>query len=74
MWIALTLLTNSSCISSLTTSFLTIWLSLLKSIGVLSNLPITSLLISDFKLAKSKVLANFDVSTVAAFFKSVFVA
>ena len=74
MWIALTLLTNSSCISSLTTSFLTMWLRLLKSTGVLSNLPITNLLISDFKLAKSNVLANFDVSTVAAFFKSVFVA
>ena len=74
MWIASTLLTNSSCISSLTTSFLTMWLRLLKSTGVLSNLPITNLLISDFKLAKSNVLGNFDVSTVAAFFKSVFVA
>ena len=77
-------------------SFFTTLLSLLKSIGIVSNFPISNLsallfkllkplgtflnlsisnlFISDFKLAKSVFLANSDVSTTAAFFKSAFVA
>ena len=78
------------------TSYFTTLLSLLKSTGVVSNLPISNLstllfklpkplgtffnlsisylFTSDFKLAKSFFLANCDVSTPAALFKSDFVA
>ena len=38
----------------------------MKSKGVVSNLPIYYLLISDFDLLKSNFSANFDASTPAA--------
>ena len=46
---------------------------LLKSAEIF-NLPISNSSISDFKLAKSVFLANYDVSASAALFKSDFVA
>ena len=58
----------------LTASSLTTLLSLLKSTGVVYNLPISNLSTLDFKLAKSTNLVNFDVSTPVAFFKYDFVA
>ena len=47
---------------------------MLKLIGQLFNLSISNLSTLDVKLAKSTFLANFDVSTPAALFKSAFVA
>ena len=49
-------------------------LSLLKSTGTGTNLSISNLSTSDFKLTKSGFVANFDVSIHVVFFKSVFVA
>ena len=60
-------LTNSSYTILLPASFSTTLLSLLKSVGLVFNLPITSWLTLDFKLAKSAFLVKFDVSTPAAF-------
>ena len=54
--------------------FFTASLTLFKSAGVVSNLSISNLSNSKFKLAKSTFLANFDVSLLVAFFKSTFVA
>ena len=51
---------NSSYTVFLTTSFPTTLLSLLKSAEVVSNLPITNLSISGFKLAKSTFLPKSD--------------
>ena len=48
-------------------------LSLLKSVEVVSNLAISNLSTSNFKLAKSAFLVKSDVSTPAAFSKSNFV-
>ena len=73
-WIALTFLTNSLFISFLTASLSTISLIFLKSTGLVSNLPISNLSVSGFKLAKPTFLANSDVSIPAAFFESAFVA
>ena len=53
----------------LTNSLFTILLSLVKSVGVVSSLPIYSLSVPEFKLAKSTFLANFDVPTPVAFLK-----
>ena len=47
---------------------------MLKLVGTFFNLSISYLSISDFKLAKSTFLANFDVSTIVAIFKSALVA
>lgn len=55
-------MTNSS-----ETVFLTILLNLLKSTGVVFNLPISNLLTSDFKLAKLALSAKSDVSTPGTF-------
>ena len=72
--IALRILTNSSYTVFLTASFFTTSLRLLKSIGVVSNLPISNSSISDFQPSKSTWLANFDLSRPAGFYKSAFVA
>ena len=47
---------------------------LFKLVSIFFNLAISNLSSSDFKLGNSNVLANFDVSTSAAFFKSFFAA
>ena len=70
---ALTFLTNSSCTSCLTISLSTASLNFFKSAGAgfnlsASNLSMTSLSISYFKVDKLAFLANFDVSTPVAFF------
>ena len=44
---------------------------MLKSLGIFFNLSISKLSTLDFKLAKSTFLANFDVSTPAAFFNRI---
>ena len=49
-------------------------MKLIKSTEVVSNLAISNLSVSDFKLAKSSFLANFGISTLVEFFKSAFVA
>ena len=61
--------TNSS-ISNLSTLFFKLFHSLSWSF----NLSIFNLSASDFKLVKLVFLANFDVSTPVAFFKSAFAA
>ena len=58
----------------LTTSFFTTSLSLLKSTGTGTNLSISNLSTSVFKLTKSDCAANLDASVPVAFFKSAFVA
>ena len=50
-----------------------IFYDITKPAAVVSNLSMSRFSISDFKLAKSTVSANFNVSTSAAFFKSAFV-
>ena len=74
VWIAVTLLTNSSYTSFVSTSFFTTSLSLPKSIGAVSNSSISHLSISDFKLTVLAFLPNFDVSRPVTLFKSDFVA
>ena len=56
------------------TSFFTTALSLLKSTGTVTNLWISNLSISSFKVAKSDFAASLDVSIPVAFFKPDFVA
>ena len=63
----LTLVTNLLYSVFLTTSFFAIALNLLKSTGIVSNLPISNLSTSDFKLAKSTFLAKCYVSTHVTF-------
>ena len=55
-------------------SFIYFNFKLLKPLGTFSDLSRFNLSTSDFKLATSIFLAKDDVSTAAAFFKSVFVA
>ena len=64
-------MTNSSYKVFLTASFSTTLLSLLKTAGIVSNLPISYLLISDFKEAKSTFLAKSDESTLVLFLKQI---
>ena len=45
---------------------------LFKPVAIFSDLSISNLSISDFKLSKSSFLKSFDVSTPVAFFKSAF--
>ena len=52
----------------------TLLFKLFKSVNTFSNLSMSNLSPSDFRLAKSNFLANFDASTPAAFFESAFVA
>ena len=68
---SLTFLTNSLYSVFLTASFFTSSLKLLKSPGVVCNLPISNLSTSDFQLAKSAFLANFDISTPVAFLSQI---
>ena len=72
--IRFTLRTNLSYTVFLTTSFFTASVSLLKSAGNGTNLSISNLSISAFKLAKSDLAAGLDVSSLAASFKSAFLA
>ena len=58
----------------LTLSFFTTSLNLIKSTGTGTNLSITSLSTSVFKLAKFDFNAKLEVSTCAIFLISVFVA
>ena len=67
-------LLNLSYRSFLTTSLSTTSFNFLKSTGVASNLPISSLSISDFKLPKLTFLGNLDLSKSVAISKSMFVA
>ena len=60
-------LTNSSNTLSLASSFFTISLSLLASIGIVWNLPVSNSSTSALKLAKSIQFANFDASIPVAF-------
>ena len=50
------------------------YISLLKSTGAGTNLSISNLSTSAFKLAKSNLAASLDVSIPVVFFKSAFVA
>ena len=67
-----TLATNLSYSVFLTTSFFTTSLSLLKSTGTGTNLSISNLSTSVFKLAKFVFNTKLDVSTCEIFLISVF--
>ena len=69
-----TLATNLSYVVSLTTLFFTTSLSLLKSTGTGTNLPMSNLSISVFRLAKFFFNAKLEASTCEIFLISVFVA
>ena len=69
-----TLATNLSCSVFLTTSFFATSLSLLKSTGTGTNLSISNLSTSAFKLAKFVFNAKLEVSACEIFLISVFVA
>ena len=64
--------TNLSCKVFLTASVFTTSLSWLKSTGTGTNLSISNLLISAFKLAKSDFASMLDLPVPVAFFESVF--
>ena len=49
-------------------------MKLFKPLSTFSNLSISNLSTSNFKLAKSSFLANCDASTPASYFQSDFVA
>ena len=68
--ILFTLATNLSYTVFLTILFFTKSLSLLESTGIGTNLSISNLSISAFKLAKSDFSASLDVSIPVAFLKS----
>ena len=55
------------------TNLSTLFFKLLKLIGTFSNLSLSDLSTSDFKLVKSGFLAKSEVSTLVQFFKSAFV-
>ena len=65
---------NLSYTVFLTTSFCTTSLSLFKSTRAVTNLSISNLSTSVFKLAKFDFSANFEVSTCEIFLISAFVA
>ena len=69
-----TFVTNLSYTVFLRTLFFTTSLSLLKSTGTGTNLSISSLSTSVFKLAKFDFSAKLEVSIPVASFKSAFVA
>ena len=72
---SLSLLQSAGTGTNLSTSNLsTLLFKLLKLVGTFFNLSMPNLSTSDFKLAKSVFLAKSDVSTLVAFFKSVFLA
>ena len=58
----------------LTTSFFTTWLGLLKSTGTGTNLSISNLSTSAFKLTKFVFNAKLELSTCEIFLISAFVA
>ena len=58
----------------LTFNLFTLLSKLFKPVGTFSSLSLPNLPTSDFKLAKSTFLANFDVLTTVALLKSAFVA
>ena len=64
---------NLSYRAFLTTSFLTTSLNLLKSTGTGTNLSISNLSTSVFKLAKFDFSAKHEVSTCVTYLRSVFV-
>ena len=70
----ITLATSLSCTVFLTTSFFTTSLSLLKSAGTGSNLSISNLSTSNFKLAKFVFNVKLEVSTCEISLMSAFVA
>ena len=72
--ILFTLATNLSYTSFLTTSFFTTSLNLLKSTGTGTNLSISNLSTSLFKLDKFVFNAKLEVSTCEIFLTSAFVA
>ena len=55
----------------LTTSFFTTSISVIKTTDVISNLSTSNLSFSNFKLAKSAFLENFDLLILFAFFSQV---
>ena len=71
--ILFTLATNLSFTVFLTTSFLLTSLNLLKSAGTGTNLLISSLSTSVFRLAKCVFSAKLEASTCVTFLRSVFV-
>ena len=74
MSILFTLATNLSYTVFLTNSFFSRSLNLLKSTGIGTNLSMSNLSTSAFKLAKFVFSAKLEVSTCVTFSKSVFVA
>ena len=64
-------LTDSLYTVFLISSAFTTLLRLLKSTGVGFNLPLSNLLISDFRLAKSALSVKSDASTTAAFLSQI---
>ena len=72
--IAFTLATNLSYTVFLTTSFFTTLLNLLKSLGTGTNLSMSNLSTSVFKLAKFVFNAKLEASTYQIFLISGFVA
>ena len=64
-------LTNSLYTVFLISSVFTTLLSLLKSTGIGFNLPLSNLLIFDFRLAKSALSVKSDASTPAAFLSQI---
>ena len=70
--ILFTLVTNLSYTVFLTTSFYTTLLNLLKSVGTGTNLSMSNLSTSVFKLAKFVFNAKLEVSTCEIFLISVF--
>ena len=68
MSILFTLANNLSYTVFLTTPFFTTSLSLLKSRGAGTNLPISNSFTSAFELAKSDFAASLDVSIPVAFY------
>ena len=69
-----TFATNLSYAVFITTLFFTTSLSLLTSTGTGTNLPISSLSASIFKLAKFDFSSKLEVSILVASFKSAFAA
>ena len=70
---ALTLVTNSSHSFLNKIIIYTTLLSLLKSVGIVFSLFISTLSASTFKVAKSDFAVNLDVSKPVAFFRPTFV-
>ena len=60
--------------SNLTSNLSTLLFKLFQPVGTFSNLSVSSLATSDFKLAVSTFQTKFDVSTPVAFSKSTFAA